>query len=156
MASHSDPTNSSCLGPTTSLSITSSVCDLSTKEMIPIAIQAAVHCQIFTEYHQFEMQIFYTFMTTLFCLPVDTVCHVPRMVRPLLASALCHEFSLSVNHGLWGFARELMFPKLVLRSPPHVGRKKRYLVGPSLQDRLQQWTSGTDVPDLWHAVCEEV
>ena len=40
------------------------------------------------------------------------------MVRPLFTSALCHEFSLSVNHGLWGFAQVLMFPKLVLRSPP--------------------------------------
>ena len=72
-----------------------------------------------------------------------------------MASALCHEFSLSVNHGLWGFAQVLMFPKLVLRSPPRGGHKKRYLVGPLLWDRLQQWTSGTGIPDLWHAVCEE-
>ena len=65
---------------------------------------------------------------------MHTVRHVPRMVRPLLASALCHEFSLSVNHGLWCFARVLMFPKLVLRSQPHAGRKKRSLVGPLLRD----------------------
>ena len=130
VASCSSPTNSSCLGPTNSLSVASSVCDLSNKEMISIAIQAAVDCQISTEYHQFETRIFDTFMATLFCLPVYTVRHIPRMVRPLLASALCHEFSLSVNHGLWGFACVLMFPKLVLRFPPCAGHKKRYLVGP--------------------------
>ena len=155
VASCSGPTNSSGSGPANSLSVTLSVCDLSTKEMISIAIQAAVDCQISTEYRQFDTQIFDTFMTTLFCLPVHTVRHVPRMVRPLLASTLCHEFSLSVNHGLWGFARVLIFPKLVLRSPPSAGHKKRYVVGPLLRDRLQQWTSDTGIPDLWHAVCEE-
>ena len=72
--------------------------------MLSIAIQAAVDCQISTEYCQFETRIFDTFITTLFCLPVHTVHNVPQMVRPLLASALCHEVSLSVNHGLWGFA----------------------------------------------------
>ena len=154
MASCSCPTNSSGSGPTSSLSVTSSVCDLSTKEMISIAIQAAVDCQISAEYHQFATKIFDTFMTTLFCLPVHTVHHVPRMVRPLLASALCHVFSLSVNHGLWGYAQVSMFPKLVLHSPPHAGHKKRYLVGPLLWDRLQRWTSGTGIPDLWCAVCE--
>ena len=66
VASRSGPTNSSYSGPTTSLSVTSSVCDLSTREMILIAIQAAVDCQISTEYHQFETRIFDTFMTTLF------------------------------------------------------------------------------------------
>ena len=134
VTSRSGPTNSSCSGPTNSLSVISSVCDLSTKEIISIAIQAAVDYQISTEYHLFETQIFDTFMTTLFYLPVHTVCHVPRMVRPLLASALCHEFSLSVNHGLWGFAQVLMFPKLVLRSPPRADRKKHYLVSPLLRD----------------------
>ena len=84
-------------------------------------------------------------MTTLFCLPVHTVRHFPRMVRPFLASALCHKFSLSLNHGLWGIARVLMFPKLVLRSPPRAGRKKHYLVGPLLREHLQQWTSGTGI-----------
>ena len=100
-------------------------------------------------------QICDTFMTNLFCLPVHTVRHVPRMTRPLLASVLCREFSLSVHHGLWGFARVLMFPKLVLRSLPRAGRKKRHLVGPLLRDRLQQWSSGTGIPDLWCAVCAE-
>ena len=39
----------------------------------------------------------------------------------------------------------LMFPKLVLCSPPCAGRKKQYLVGPLLRDHLQQWTSGTGI-----------
>ena len=48
-----------------------------------------------------------------------------------------------------------MFLKLVLRSPPCAGRKKHYLIGPLLWDRLQQWTSGTGIPDLWCVGCEE-
>ena len=78
------------------------------------------------------------------------------MARSLLASALCHEFSLSVNHGLWGFALVLMFLNLVLCSPPCAGRKEHYLVGPLLRwDQLHKWTSGTGIPDLWRAICEE-
>ena len=76
-------------------------------------------------------------------------------MRPLFTSALCHEFSLSVNHGLWGFARVLIFPKLVLCSPPRAGHKKCYPVGPLLRDQLQQWTSGSGILNLWRAVCEE-
>ena len=63
--------------------------------------------------------------------------------------------SLSVQHGLWGFACVLLFPKLVLRSPPRAGRKKHHLVGAMLQDQLQQWMTGTGIPDLWYAVCAE-
>ena len=43
----------------------------------------------------------------------------------------------------------------MLRSPPRAGRKKRYLVGALLQDRLKQWMSGTGISDLWCAACEE-
>ena len=92
------------LGPTGS-SATHSAPDLSTKDMLSIAIQAAVDCHIPSEYSCLESAIFNTIMTTLFSLPVHTVCHVPRAARPLLASALCREFSLSVCHGLWGFVR---------------------------------------------------
>ena len=106
---------------------------LRTKDMLLITVQAAVDCQIPPEYHPFETRIFDTFMSNPFCLPVHTVRHVPRMVRPLLASALCQDFLLSVRHGLWGFARLLMFPKLILHSPPHAGHKKHHLVGALLQ-----------------------
>ena len=70
--------------------------------------------------------------------------HVPRVARPLLASALCREFSLSVRHGLWGFARVLLFPKLVLRSPPRAGRKKHYLHGWCFVARL------FEAMDVWY------
>ena len=142
-------------GPTGSPSATHSAPDLSTKDMLSIAIQAAVDCHIPSEYSCLESTIFNTIMTTLFSLPVHTVRHVPRAARPLLASALCREFSLSVRHGLWGFVRLLLLPKLVLRSPPRAGRKKRYLVGALLQDRLKQWMSGTGISDLWCAACAE-
>ena len=142
-------------GPTGSPSATHSAPDLSTKDMLSIAIQAAVDCHIPSEYSCLESTIFNTIMTTLFSLPVHTVRHVPRAARPLLASALCREFSLSVRHGLWGFVRLLLLPKLVLRSPPRAGRKKRYLVGALLQDRLKQWMSGTGISDLWCEACAE-
>ena len=142
-------------GPTGSPSAIHSAPDLSTKDMLSIAIQAAVDCHIPSEYSCLESTIFNTIMTTLFSLPVHTVRHVPRAARPLLASALCREFSLSVRHGLWGFVRLLLLPKLVLRSPPRAGRKKRYLVGALLQDRLKQWMSGTGISDLWCAACAE-
>ena len=142
-------------GPTGSSSATHSAPDLSTKDMLSIAIQAAVDCHIPSEYSCLESTIFNTIMTTLFSLPVHTVRHVPWAARPLLASALCQEFSLSVRHGLWGFVHLLLLPKLVLRSPPRAGRKKRYLVGALLQDRLKQWMSGTGISDLWCAACAE-
>ena len=149
------PSLASNLGPTGSSSATPLAVNLSTKDMLSIAIQAAVDCHVPPEYSCSESAIFSTFMSTLFHLPVHTVRHVPRVARPLLASALCREFSLSVHHGLWGFARVLLFPKLVLRSPPRAGRKKRYLVGAVLQDRLKQWMSGTGISDLWCAACAE-
>ena len=46
----------------------------------------------------------------------------------------------------------LLVPKLVLCSPPRAGKKKRYLVGSLLCDRLNKWKSGVGgILDLWQA-----
>ena len=66
-------------------------------------------------------------------MPVHAVCHVSQAARPLLVSAVCQEFSLSVRHG---FLLVLLFLKLVLR--PHLVLVAGYLVGTLLQDRLKQ------------------
>ena len=48
-----------------------------------------------------------------------------------------------------------MFAKLVLRSPPCAGRKKRYLVGSLVTERLSQWRSGAGIMCLWQDACDE-
>ena len=131
-------------GPTSSSSATHSAPDLSTKDMLSIAIQAAVDCHIPSEYSCLESTIFNTIMTTLFSLPVHTVRHVPRAVRPLLASALCREFSLSVRHGLWGFVHLLLLPKLVRTSFPTPCWSQEALLG---------WcfvAGSFETVDVWH------
>ena len=71
--------------------------------------------------------------------------HVPQVARPLLASALYLEFSLSVRHGLWGFARVLLVPRLVLRSLPRAGcRTPKQKAQASLSDsETKKWRDNT-------------
>ena len=76
---------------------------------------------------------------------MHSIQHVPRMAKPLLASCLSQEFSVVNQLGLWSFAWILMFAKLVLRSPPRAGRKKRYLVGSQVTECLSQWRSGAGI-----------
>ena len=47
-----------------------------------------------------------------------------------------------------GFARLQMFPKAVLRCPPHAGKKKRYVMKALLHSRLERWLAG-DLVALW-------
>ena len=90
-------------------------------------------------------------MSSLLNLNVHTVRYIPHTVRPLLASVLSKDLSFSMQHKLWKFIRLLLFPKLVLCSPPRVG-KKHYLIGSLLCDRLNKWKSGVDgILDLWQA-----
>ena len=107
------------------------------------------------EYKSEETLILHTFLSHLFSLSVFTVHHVPHIAKLLLAFALSREFSFCVCHGLWGFVRLLMFPKLVLRSPSCSGHKKCLSIGALLQDRLNNWISGDGFPGLWQATCDE-
>ena len=98
-----------------------------------------------------EEFIFQSLMDEITGLQVNTICHVPRSVRPLLAQVLSVEFYHACSNGIWGFARLFMFAKAVLRSPPRGGKKKRYVVSSILTSRLQQWQSG-ELVSLWEEV----
>ena len=56
--------------------------------------------------------IFDTFMDHLVSLHVFTVCLVPCVIWPLLASCSCQEFS-DEQHVVWCFVRLAMFAKLL-------------------------------------------
>ena len=116
------------------ISFSSLPCSLSSvrsspKRMILVAVQAAIDCHLLAELASIGALIYDTFLGRLCFFHVHNIQHVPRMARPLLASCLSQEFSAVNQHGLWSFARILMFAKLVLHSPPHAGQKKRHLVG---------------------------
>ena len=127
----------------------------SPERMISVAVQAAIDHHLPAELTSNETLIFDTFISRLCLLHVHSIQHVPRMARPLLASCLSQEFSAVNQFGLWSFAWILMFAKLVLRSPPRAGRKKRYLVGSLVAERLSQWRSGAGIMSLWQDACAE-
>ena len=87
-------------------------------------------------------------MHEIFTLPVSTISHVPRKVRPLLAQVITTELQHARLDGLWGFTRLSLFPKAVLRPPPRGGRKKRYAVDALIVSRIRRWQDG-DLEALW-------
>ena len=95
-----------------------------------------------------ETVLFQALMNEIITLPVTTVVHIPRSVRPLLAQVLSSELSHARLHGIWGFARFHLFAKAVLRCPPRGGRKKRLVVKSILLTRLKRWQEG-DLIGLW-------
>ena len=48
-------------------------------------------------------------------LPVYSIVHVPRSVRPLLAQVLTIELEHRYSDGFWGFERSFIFSKCILR-----------------------------------------
>ena len=87
-------------------------------------------------------------MDEIISLPVTTVVHIPRSVRPELGKILAKELKHASKDGLWGFARLFLFPKAVLRCPPRGGRKKRVVVKAVLLSRIRRWLEG-DFVSLW-------
>ena len=87
-------------------------------------------------------------MDEIITLPVSTIVHIPKKVRPLLAQVFSSEFRHARFDGLWGFARLFLLAKAVLRSPPRGGRKKRFVVASLIQTRLRRWLDG-DIISLW-------
>ena len=61
---------------------------------------------------------------------------------------MAEELKHASKDGLWGFARLFLFPKVVLRSPPRGGKKKRVVVKAVLLSRIQRWLEG-DFVSLW-------
>ena len=95
-----------------------------------------------------ESAVFDAIMKEISLLPVKTVGHLPRSVRPLFAKIYAEELRHATHNGIWGFTRLHLFPNAVLRCPPHGGKKKRYVVKGMLKSRLEQWESG-DIMSLW-------
>ena len=96
----------------------------------------------------YESLIFSSVMHEIFTLPVSTISHVPRKVRPLLGQVIITELQHARLDGLWGFTRLSLFPKAVLRPPPRGGRKKRYAVDALIVSRIRRWQDG-DLEALW-------
>ena len=71
-----------------------------------------------------ESAIFSAVMNEIMTLHVDTVSHIPRSVRPLLAQVLAVKLRHACSGGLWGFVRFFLFAKAVLRLPHRGGRKR--------------------------------
>ena len=87
-------------------------------------------------------------MDDIVTLPVSTITHIPRKVRPLVAQVLTAELRHACQNGLWGFVRLSLLPKAVLRTPPRGGKKKWYVVGVLLSSRLRRWQD-KDLVTLW-------
>ena len=66
---------------------------------------------------EIDLKVFDAVMNEVMSLPIFTVVHVPKSVRPLLAEVLSQECQLSVSHGAVGFMRLFAFAKSVLRVP---------------------------------------
>ena len=90
----------------------------------------------------YESLIFSSVMCEIFTLPVSTISHVPRKVRPFLAQVITTELQHAHLDGLWGFTRLSLFPKAVLRPPSRGGRKKRYAVDALIVSRIRRWQDG--------------
>ena len=98
-----------------------------------------------------DLVAFSALMNDIITLPVSTISHIPRKVRPLVAQVLTAELRHACRDGIWGFVRLSLFPKAVLRTPPRGGKKKRYVVGVLLSSRLRRWQQG-DLVALWAEV----
>ena len=75
-------------------------------------------------------------MNEIISLPVNTVMHIPRSVRPELAEGFAAELKHASEDGLWGLARFFLFSKAVLRCPPRGGKTKRVIVKTILLSRI--------------------
>ena len=101
-----------------------------------------------------QSHIFNAVMEEIFALPVFTISHVPRSVRPLFAKVLSTELCHGYKSDLWGFVRLAMFAKCVLRVPQRGGRKKRYVIKSLISSRLHRWQNG-ELLDLWQEAVSE-
>ena len=102
-----------------------------------------------------ETSIFTSIMNEIITLPVSTITHIPRNVRPLLAQVFCKELQHACKDDIWGFVRLSLLPKAVLRPPPRGGRKKRYVVAKLIIERLHRWLDG-DLEAFWLEARNEV
>ena len=92
--------------------------------------------------------VFEAVMDDIVSLPVQTIAHISKSVRPLLAEVLMNEPRHAQYGGIWGFVRLFAFAKATLRLPPRGGRRKRCVVSSLISSPLRRWQSG-DLVSLW-------
>ena len=99
---------------------------------------------------EIDLKVFDAVMNEVMSLPIFTVVHVSKSVRPLLAEVLSQEFQLSVSHGAVGFMRLFAFAKSVLRVLSRGGKKRHHNVRNAILSRLKPWKNG----DLVSLCCD--
>ena len=75
-----------------------------------------------------EDTVFHAVMDEIISIQVQTVAHIPKSVRPLLAEILASELQQAQFNGIWGFVRLFALVKAALRLPPRGGKRKRCVV----------------------------
>ena len=86
--------------------------------------------------------MFSSFMHDIIALPVSTISHVPRKVRPLLAQVISTELHHARVNGLWRFICLSLLLRAVLRPPLRGGKKKLYVVDVLISSCLHCWQDG--------------
>ena len=86
-------------------------------DLVTIAIEATQNLHLSEEFLSLESQLVDAILDSIRRVPVTTVIHIPRSIRPLLSQVLCSVLR-AATHSVWGFVQLALFPKAVLRAPP--------------------------------------
>jgi len=73
----------------------------------------------------------------------------------LLAKILSTEFQNAIST-IWGFVCLFLFAKLALRMPPLHLRRRRFILGSILLDRLHLWSQPDGLYNLWKALQDDL
>ena len=98
----------------------------------------SVACGSFQGPVAMESEVLTFMMDHVMVCPVNTIAHVPRSIRPLLARVLSVELRKACS-SVWGFVRLTMFAKAVLRIPATNSQRRRFVMSSVLLDRLHIW-----------------
>ena len=120
-----------------------------------IGICAAAALGLEGKYKHLENSIVSAILEETLTTPVSTIAHIPRSVRPLLATVVATELRHAHSGNIWGFVRLQLFAKAVLRSPLRGGRRRRYVVQSLISDRLHRWQDENGIIALWDETRQE-
>ena len=118
-------------------------------ELGRIGVRASAALGLEGKYLRLENSIVSAILEEALTTPVSTIAHIPRSVRPLLATVLAIELRHAHSGNIWGFVRLQFFAKAVLRSPPQGGRKRRYVIQSLISNRLHRWQEENGIIALW-------
>jgi len=103
-----------------------------------------------------EPEVLNYMMKHILVCPVNTIAHIPRSVRPLLAQVLSIELRKACT-SVWGFVRLTMFAKLVLCTPSaSCSRRRRFVISSVLLDRLHLWNQSDGICHLWASLQDDL